>query len=433
MEKKTGLGIEWKNTADYAGFLDEQDALANFRDKFYIPVMYGREAIYFTGNSLGLQPKQTQEYIFNELEDWANYAVEGHHHARKPWINYHEQFPPLLKNIVGAKENELVVMNQLTVNLHLLMTSFYRPTAKRFRIICEAKAFPSDQYALASQAELHGFDAAEAIVEIAPKEAEHHISTQAITECIAKYADSVALVLFGGVNYYSGQVFDMQAITKAAHEVGAICGFDLAHAAGNVPLALHNWEADFACWCSYKYLNSGPGGVSGVFIHEKHATDITIPRMAGWWGHNKAERFKMEKHFDPIPTAEGWQLSNAPVLSMAAHRASLDIFNEAGIENLFKKSEALTNYLFFILHEINQKQASPVIEIITPKAEGMHGCQVSMLMHKNGKKIFDELKQNSVIADWREPNVIRIAPVPLYNSFTDIFHFGEIINDCLQS
>lgn len=427
MEQKVGLEIELKNTIDYAQFLDEQDPLKEFRNKFYIPLVNGKEAIYFTGNSLGLQPKTAQDYVLNEMENWANFGVEGHHHGKNPWIKYHEMFPALLSKIIGAKEEELVVMNQLTVNLHLLMTSFYRPTKERFRIICEAKAFPSDQYAITSQVKLHGFDPDNAIIEISPRDGEFNIRTEDILAVIHQYKDTVALVLFGGVNYYSGQVFDMPAITKAAQDAGAYCGFDLAHAAGNVHLNLHDWNVDFACWCSYKYMNSGPGGVAGVFINERHITNVSLPRLAGWWGHDKESRFKMEKEFIPIPTAEGWQLSNTNIISMAVHKASLDVFEEAGMERIIQKSKALTGYLFFILDEINKLSAEKFIDIITPRNENEHGCQVSMLMLKNGKKVFEELKKQSVIADWREPNVIRIAPVPLYNSFEDIFRFGEIL------
>jgi kynureninase len=432
MDIKVGMDLEYRNTLDYARWLDENDPLKSFRDKFYIPMINGKEAIYFTGNSLGLQPKTTQDHVLNELEDWANYGVEGHLHSRNPWLSYHEMFPSLLSNIVGGLPEEIVAMNQLTVNLHLLMISFYRPTKKRFKIICEAKAFPSDQYAIRSQVELHGFDPDKSIIEIEPRPGEHTIRTKDILKTIKKHGKKTALVLFGGVNYYSGQVFDMQAICKTAQEVGAYCGFDLAHAAGNVELKLHDWNVDFACWCSYKYLNSGPGSVAGAFIHQRHVTDKKMPRLAGWWGHDKASRFKMEKDFDPIPTAEGWQLSNAPILSMAAHRASLDIFNEAGMENLFQKGKALSGYLIFILDEINKNCSHLVIEMISPRNENQRGCQASMLMLENGKNIFDALIRAGVIADWREPNVIRIAPVPLYNSFEDIYKFGEIISGMLK-
>ncbi len=420
--------MNYLNTLAFAKELDGQDELKSFRDKFYIPIVNGKESIYFTGNSLGLQPKTTQDYVLNELEDWASFGVEGHFHARNPWLPYHENFPKQLSKVVGCKENEVVVMNQLTVNLHLLLVTFYRPTRQRYKIICEAKAFPSDQYALESQATFHGFNPAEAVIEVSPREGEHTIRAEDILATIKEHGDTVAVVLFGGVNYYTGQLFDMQAITAAAHAVGAFAGFDLAHAAGNVALQLHDWNVDFACWCSYKYLNSGPGGVAGAYIHEKHAADTTLPRFAGWWGYTKATRFKMEKGFEAIPTAEGWQLSNAPVLSMAAHKASLDIFEEAGMERLHQKRKMLAGYLHFILNDINGKQPEKVIEIITPANEEERGCQVSMLMMKNGRAIFEELTKQGVIADWREPNVIRVAPVPLYNSFGDIYLFGQIVN-----
>lgn len=432
MEEKVGLPIEFKNTLDYAQFLDQQDPLRSFRDKFYIPLMHGKEAIYFTGNSLGLQPKKTQDYVLNELEDWANYGVEGHFHARNPWMPYHEIFTEQLCKLVGALPHEVVAMNQLTVNLHLLMLSFYRPSKERYKIICEAKAFPSDQYAMESQVTLHGFKYEDAVIEVTPREGEHTIRTEDIISIIEQHKDSVALVLFSGVNYYTGQLFNIKEITAAAHKAGAYAGFDLAHAAGNVPLQMHDWNADFACWCSYKYLNSGPGGVSGVYIHERHSSDTSMPRLAGWWGHDKDSRFLMEQGFRPIPSAEGWQLSNAPVLSMAAHKAALDVFDEAGWGAVFKKATELNNYLWYVLGQVNAACADNPVEIITPKSEAEHGCQVSMLMLRDGKKIFEELKKQSVIADWREPNVIRIAPVPLYNSFEDVYRFGEIILQMLK-
>lgn len=419
--------MKFENTLAFAQQLDAQDTLKHFRDQFYIPIVNGKECIYFTGNSLGLQPKTTQDYVLTELEDWANYGVEGHFHAKNPWVSYHELFPELIAPIVGALPEEVIVMNQLTVNLHLLMTSFYRPTKQRYKIICEAKAFPSDQYAFQSQAILHGFDPNDAIIEVQPKEGSAYISIEDILAAIKKNGDQTALVIFGGVNYYSGQVFNMQQICKAAHEVGAYCGFDLAHAAGNIQLELHDWNIDFACWCSYKYLNSGPGGVAGAYIHQKHLSNHQIPRLAGWWGHDKENRFKMEKDFHPIPTAEGWQLSNAPVLSMAAHKASLDVFAQAGFHHLVDKGKRLSNYLLYILNEINQEHSTKIIDIITPSDETERGCQISMLMLQDGRKIFEGLINEGVIADWREPNVIRIAPVPLYNTFKDIFVFGQII------
>ena len=424
--------MSFENTIAFAKELDEKDPLSRFREQFYIPIVNGRESIYFTGNSLGLQPKTTQEYVLNELEDWASYGVEGHFHAAHPWFSYHELFPLLLTKIVGALPEELVVMNQLTVNLHLLMTSFYRPAGKRYKILCEAKAFPSDQYAFESQVRLHGYDPSDAIVEISPKEGEYTLRTEDILSAIQENHNSLALVLFGGVNYYTGQVLDMKTITRAAQDARILCGFDLAHAAGNVPLQLHDWNVDFACWCSYKYLNSGPGGVAGVFIHQKHITNPDLPRLAGWWGYEKATRFQMEKGFRPIPTAEGWQLSNAPILSMAAHKAALDIFEEAGMENLVAKGRQLSDYLLFILDEINGMTKVPSIEIITPRNENEKGCQNSLLMQKKGKEVFDALKQQGVLADWREPNVIRVAPVPLYNSFGDVFRFGQIVKAILN-
>lgn len=425
--------MTFENNIDFAKHLDDKDELKSFRDKFYIPMINGKESVYLTGNSLGLQPKTTQDHILNELEDWATYGVEGHFHARNPWMPYHENFSAQLSAIVGALPHEVVAMNQLTVNLHLLMITFYRPTAKKYKIICEAKAFPSDQYALESQVKNHGFDYSDAVIEVAPREGEHTLRTEDILAVINQHKESLALVLFGGVHYYTGQLLDIPAITKAAHDAGVYAGFDLAHAAGNVSLKLHDWNVDFACWCSYKYLNSGPGGVSGVYIHEKHATNTALPRLAGWWGYNKETRFEMQKGFEAIPTAEGWQLSNAPVLSMAAHKASLDIFTEAGMEKIAVKGRMLSSYLLFILNEINEELSEKLIEVITPANESERGCQVSMLMLKDGKRIFEALKKHGVLADWREPDVIRVAPVPLYNSFTDVYRFGEIIRTFFEN
>lgn len=424
---------QFENTISFAQQLDAQDALNQYREQFYIPIINGQECIYFTGNSLGLQPKTTQNYVLNELEDWANYGVEGHFHGRVPWFSYHEIFADKVAALVGALPTEVVVMNQLTVNLHLLMSTFYRPTKERYKIICEAKAFPSDQYALETQASLHGFDPAEAVIEVVPREGEHTIRTEDIVAAIEQHGSQLALVLFGGVNYYSGQLFDMATITAAAHKVGAYAGFDLAHAAGNVQLQLHDWQVDFACWCSYKYLNSGPGGVAGAFIHEKHVGNTTLPRLAGWWGYDKATRFQMEKGFKAIPTAEGWQLSNAPVLSMAAHKASVDIFAAAGISALAAKGRQLSSYTIFVLQQVNEALQQPLIEIITPIEEQERGCQVSFKIPVRGRQVFDALKHNGVIADWREPDVIRVAPVPLYNRFEEVYRFGQIILNVLSA
>lgn len=423
--------MQFNNTLSFAKELDAADSLGSFRSKFFIPQHNGKDCIYLTGNSLGLQPKSTAAYIQQELDDWARLGVEGHFHAKHPWLHYHEMFAAQLSNIVGCLPHEVVAMNQLTVNLHLMLVTFYRPSSTRYKIICEAKAFPSDQYAFETQVKFHGFDPAEAIIEVAPREGEHTLRTEDIIATINRHADTTALVLFGGINYYTGQFFDIAAISAAAHKHGIIAGFDLAHAAGNVALHLHDWDVDFACWCSYKYLNSGPGGIAGVYIHELHARNTELPRFAGWWGYTQETRFIMQKGFQATPTAEGWQLSNAPVLSMAAHKASLDIFEAAGMEALHQKRKLLSAYLHDMLHQINAQYSDPVIEVITPADEQSRGCQVSMLMHKNGKAIFNALMEQGVIADWREPNVIRVAPVPLYNSFEDIWQFGRIVKEVL--
>ena len=423
--------MNFKNTPDFAKHLDENDPLKDFRKKFFIPQHNGKDCIYFAGNSLGLQPKTASAYVQQELDDWAILGVEGHLQAKNPWFPYHEIFPKQLSKIIGCLPEEVVVMNSLTVNLHLMMVSFYRPSKERYKIICEAKAFPSDQYAMESQVRHHYFDPAETIIEVKPREGEYTLRTEDIIDVIKEHGDTVALVLFGGVNYLTGQLFDIKKITAAAHHVGAYAAFDLAHAAGNAQLKMHDWDVDFACWCSYKYLNSGPGAVGGIYIHEKHATNTDFPRFAGWWGYTKETRFVMEKGFEAIPTAEGWQLSNAPVLAMAAHRAALEIFDEAGMTHLIAKSKSLTGYLLFILNEINSMQKEKVIEIITPGAENERGCQVSMLMLKKGREVFNELIKNGVIADWREPSVIRVAPVPLYNSFEDVCRFGLLVNQLI--
>jgi kynureninase len=434
----------YENTLEFAKQQDAIDVLKKYRDKFYFPMMHGREVVYFTGNSLGLQPKATQDYVLNELEDWATFGVEGHFHARKPWLSYHEQFAEPVSKIVGAKPEEIVIMNQLTVNLHLLMVSFYRPTKEHYKILCEAKAFPSDQYALQSQVKFHGYSPEDAIIEVSPRDGEVCIRHEDILDAIEKNKNSLALIMIGGVNYYNGQVFDMKGITEAGHKAGASVGFDLAHAAGNLKLQLHDWNVDFACWCTYKYLNSGPGSVGGVFIHERNLNDPNMPRFAGWWGHDKQTRFKMGNEFIPMPTAEAWQMSNAPVLSMAAHKASVDIFNEVGMDALINKAEKLTGYLEFVVDEINKTQVSSskyqdsgnknqdgFLEIITPRDKKQRGCQLSIVAHGRGKELFNKLTEAGVIADWREPNVIRCAPVPLYNSFEDVYRFGEILKAAL--
>ncbi|MBL4668256.1 MAG: kynureninase [Flavobacteriales bacterium] len=426
--------MTYENSLEFALKLDEQDELKSYRDKFHIPVINGKEIIYFTGNSLGLQPKSTKDYINQELDDWAQWGVEGHFLGKNPWFAYHEMFAKPISKIVGATEQEVVVMNNLTVNLNLLLVSFYRPTTTRYKILCEAKAFPSDQYALEMQVRNTGLNPDEAIIEIAPREGERTIHNEDIITAIEEAGDTLACVMIGGVNYFTGQVFDMKAITEAAHKVGANCGFDLAHGAGNIELKLHDWEVDFACWCSYKYLNSGPGGVSGVFIHEKHCNNTELPRFAGWWGQEKETRFLMEKGFNPIKSAEGWQMSNAPVLSMAAHKAAIDIFDEVGMEKLLKKQRILSGYLEFIVDDINSQLTTTdtSLEIITPRNWKERGCQVSVIAHGYGKDLFDELTEEGIISDWREPNVIRMAPIPLYNSYEDIYRFGEILTKALK-
>ncbi|MEP7228665.1 MAG: kynureninase [Ginsengibacter sp.] len=432
VKQENKIMYHFENSLEFARQMDFADSLKDFRDQFYIPIINGKESIYFTGNSLGLQPKTAQEYVLNDLEDWANYGVEGHFHGRNPWIKYHEMFPEKLVAILGAREEEITVMNQLTINLHLLLTTFYRPTNERYKILCEAKAFPSDQYALESQVLLAGLDPEKVIIEIQPREGEYTIRNEDIISSIKEHRNELAIVIIGGVNYYTGQVFDMESITIATHEAGAYCGFDLAHAVGNVELKLHDWGVDFACWCSYKYLNSGPGSVAGAFIHQRHVANKSLLRLAGWCGTNKEKRFKMEKEFDPIPTAEGWQLSTPPLLNMSAHKASLSIFKEAGFENILAKQKKISAWLLFILDEINSSSSKKMIEIITPRNENEHGCQVSLLMLEKGKEIFESLKKNSVIVDWREPNVIRVAPAPLYNTFEDVYTFGNVIKEILQ-
>ncbi|MEP7168097.1 MAG: kynureninase [Bacteroidota bacterium] len=423
-----------ENSLSFARNKDSKDSLKHFREKFLFPKHEGKDVLYFCGNSLGLQPKTTRAAIEQELDDWAKFGVEGHFNAMHQWFPYHEFLREPMAKVVGAKPEEVVVMNSLTVNLHLLMVSFYRPTKQRYKIICEQSPFPSDQYALASQVAFHGFDPKDAIIELTPNPDSNYISTEHIIQTIQQNKNELALVMIGGVNYYSGQLFDMKNITMAAHLCGAIAGFDLAHAVGNVKLQLHDWNVDFAMWCSYKYLNSGPGSVGGAFIHEKHVKDISIPRFAGWWGNDPATRFTMPKEFVPVKTADAWQLSNAPVFSMAALKSSLDIFSEAGIDQLVNKSRELTGYLEFIINEINLKfePLNLKLEIITPYNPNERGCQLSLIVKEKGKKIYDYLVRNGAIADWREPDVIRVAPVPLYNSFEDVFLLGQLMEKAIN-
>jgi len=418
--------MQWENSAKYAQELDSQDSLARFRDQFYIPKVNGKESLYFTGNSLGLQPKTARMAVEQEMKDWEEQGVEGHFHGKNPWFHYHKFLTEGAAYVVGAKPLEVVVMNNLTVNLHFMMVSFYQPKGERYKILMEGGAFPSDMYAMESQVKFHGYAYDDAVIEMYPREGEHSLRTSDILDTIEKHKDELALVMFSGVQYYTGQAFQMEKICSKAHSVGAFCGFDLAHAAGNLQLRLHDWDVDFAVWCSYKYLNSGPGGVSGVFVHERHANNPDLPRFAGWWGHKESERFLMKKGYIPEPGAAGWQLSNAPVLSKAVHKASLAIFQEAGMEQLVNKGRLLNSYLEFVIRDAAEENPSLSFEIITPQDRG---CQLSVLTGKNGKELFDYLTKNGVIVDWREPNVIRLAPVPLYNSFTDIFQFGALLKE----
>lgn len=425
--------MTYQNTLDFAREMDAKDPLREFRSQFYFPTFHENEVVYFTGNSLGLQPKSTQSYIQKELDAWAKYGVEGHFLAEKPWFAYHEFLTEKTAKVVGAKPEEVVVTHSLTTNLHLLMVSFYRPEGKRTKIVCEAKAFPSDAYALESQVKFHGLNPETDLIEVAPREGEHLIREEDVLAAIEEAGDTLAMVMIGGVNYYTGQLFDMEKITAAGHAVGAVVGFDLAHAAGNINLKLHDWNVDFAAWCGYKYLNSSPGGVSGIFVNERHANSPNLPRFAGWWGYDKETRFQMEPGFKPMYGAEGWQLSNAPVLGMAAHLASLEIFEEAGMDRIGEKRDSMTAFLEYVIDDISERNADRcTFEIVTPRDKTKRGAQLSILAHGQGKSLFDALSEQGVVADWREPNVIRIAPAPLYNSYEDCFRFGQYLENAIQ-
>ena len=423
--------MTFQNTREFAQSLDAQDELRKYRDEFHFPHVNGKQVIYFTGNSLGLQPKRTKTYVDEVMNDWANLAVEGHFYSDKPWWDYQERFAVPLSDIVGAKPTEVGVMNTLTVNLHLLMVSFYNPTPQKYKIICEEKAFPSDQYMFQSQVKFHGFDPKDAIVEIKRREGEANIRLEDILAKIDEVGNELALVLIGGVNYYTGQVFDMKTITAAGQKHGAYVGWDLAHAAGNIKLNLHDWNIDFAAWCSYKYMNSGPGNASGFFVHEKHHNDKELKRFAGWYGHNKERRFKMEPDFDPVHGADGWQISNLPILSLAPYLASVEMFAEVGMDKLITKRNLITSYLEFILHEIDKELEGADFEILTPSNQEERGCQLSVYLHGQGRELFDRLMKNGVITDWREPNVIRLAPAPFYCSFEDMYEFGQILKQLI--
>lgn len=418
--------MQFENSRLFAQQLDAKDPLAKYRNEFIFPQINNKNAIYFTGNSLGLQPKLAQSYVTEIMDDWGTLAVEGHFQAKKPWWDYHERFANQLSKVVGAKPTEITVMNTLTVNLHLMMVSFYRPTAKRYKIICEEKAFPSDQYMIASQVRFHGLNPEDAIVELKKRDGEHNFRTEDILAKIEEVGEECALILIGGVNYYTGQVFNMKTITEAGHKIGAFVGWDLAHAAGNIKLELHDWNVDFAAWCSYKYMNSGPGNVSGCFVNEKYHNKKDIPRFEGWWGHNKDRRFLMEPEFEPEDGANAWQISNAPVLALAPYLASLQMFDEVGMDALIEKRNKIVAYLEFILHEID-KEVESSFEIITPSNQEERGTQLSVFLHGEGKELFNYLMENGVIPDWREPNVIRLAPAPFYCSYEDMYEFGQIL------
>lgn len=419
----------FQNTLEYAKQQDANDSLASFRNKFHIPkTETGEPQIYLCGNSLGLQPKITTSYIQEVLTDWANLGVEGHTEANHPWLPYHEFLTENMAKIVGAKPSEVVVMNTLTTNLHLMMVSFYQPTKTKFKIVVESDAFPSDKYAVESQLKHHNINPDEGLILWKPRAGEELCRFEDLELILKDHGDEIALLMIGSTNYYTGQSFPLKKITELGHKYNCMVGFDLAHGAGNIQPNLHDTGADFAVWCTYKYLNGGPGSLGGCFVHERHANNKELNRFAGWWGHNKKTRFNMRKDFDALPGAEGWQLSNPPILSMAAIRASLDIFADAGFENLRQKSEKLTGYLEFLLDEMK----NDAINVITPRNPKERGCQLSIQVKNADKKLHTKLTEAGVISDWREPDVIRIAPTPLYNSFEDVFRFSEKLKQVLK-
>ncbi|MEQ8905400.1 kynureninase [Ekhidna sp.] len=411
--------------------LDSADRLASFRSQFYFPQKDGKDCIYLCGNSLGLQPKTTQPFVNEELKKWQEYGVEGHFTGDKPWVSYHRNSKSILSKIVGAKEHEVVAMNNLTTNLHLALATFYRPKGKRTKILIERGAFPSDFYAVHSRIAMSGGNPKIDLVELEAVDGSDYLSIAEIEEKIKELGDELALVMFPGIQYYTGQLFDIKKITQAAHKVGAFAGFDLAHAAGNVPLNLHEHQADFAVWCTYKYLNSGPGGVGGLYIHEKHGANKDLLRLSGWWGHDAEARFKMANQINPIPTVDGWQLSNVNILSHAAHLASLKLFADAGLENLRAKSLKLTDMMEELV--LNSDILADQIRIITPSKHDERGAQLSLFLINHGKSVFNYLIDQGVILDWREPNVIRVAPVPLYNSFADVVNFVSILEKAISN
>jgi kynureninase len=423
------MTMQFSADENFARHLDAEDPLRSFRQKFHLPLgKDGKPLIYFAGNSLGLMPKSTRQIVEQELDDWANRAVDAHHAAGTPWYSYHETLRKPTARLVGAKPLEVICMNSLTVNLHLMMATFYQPTKSRFKILMEYPAFPSDTYAIKTQIVHHGIDPKEALILARPRKGEFTIRTEHIVDLIEKNADQLAVVMFAGVNFFTGQLFDIEKIIAAAQKRGIIVGFDLAHAIGNVPLELQDWNVDFAVWCSYKYLNAGPGAIGGAFVHERHATNTKLPRLAGWFGNDPNTRFRLhlEPEFIPVPSADGWQISNPPIFSMAPLRASLAIFDDAGgMEPLRAKSIRLTSYLEFLLTEIGSKKFT----VITPHDPDARGCQLSILAHERPKELLKELEAASVKCDFREPNIIRVAPTPLYNSFHEVWRFTRILSE----
>ena len=417
--------MNYQNSLDFAKQLDERDPLKEVRNKFHIPKdNNGKDWLYFTGNSLGLQPKVTADYIQQELKDWANLGVEGHFEAKNPWLHYHEYLTDNMAKIVGAKPKEVVVMNTLTTNLHLLMVSFYSPTKTKYKIVIESDAFPSDRYAVQSQLKFHGFSEND-LIEWKPRRGEELLNIEDLETIIDEQGDEIAMLLIGGVNYYTGQFLDIKRIAEIGHSKNCIVGIDLAHGAGNIQPNLHDSGVDFAAWCTYKYLNSGPGSLAGLFVHERHADNKDLPRFAGWWNHNKETRFNMRMPFDVMEGAEGWQLSNPPILSMAAIKASLDLFEEVGMDALREKSEKLTGYFEFLINQIETDR----IRIITPKNPKERGCQLSIQVKNADKSLHQKLMDHHIITDWREPDVIRCAPVPMYNSFEDVYQMVSILKE----
>lgn len=417
--------MEYHFSEQFALEQDQLDPLRSFSDQFLKPEHNGKKAIYFCGNSLGLQPKTTKKAIEAILDQWHTLAVDGHFYGKEPWIDLHQKAKPMLGQLLGAKQLEVSPMNNLTTNLHMMMVSFYQPTETRYKVLIEKGAFPSDSYAVDSQIKFHGYNIKDALVEVSPPKKGELLCTEDILNAINEHAGEVALVLLPGIQYYTGQLLDIEKITNYGHKVGASVGIDLAHAIGNVPLKLHDWGVDFAVWCTYKYLNSGPGSISGIFVHEKHAFKTDLPRFAGWWGHNRERRFLMERNFDPIPGAEGWHQSNIDILTLASHVESLNVFEQAGLDQIFEKRNKLTGFLEYLLHQI------PGVNIITPDDKKWRGSQLSLSVD-GGKEIFNKLLEKGIIGDWREPNVIRIAPVPLYNTFHEVFRFAQALKEIIE-